>query len=158
MMDKRRIIPVMYIGDNKGGYLDRLYRTGVFWPKQGDIQFLSRDESIKMLRHIDLFRIPTEEEMQARNERTSDPLTDAVENVVAAREEEVDRVNKAKVAKMDLSDALKNEIDAIADKEELLSFAARQPEIAGMSLDRRKTVENLKAEIIETMTLSGTLL
>jgi hypothetical protein len=111
-----------------------------------------------MLRHIDLFRIPTEEEMQARNERTGDPLTDAMENVVAAREEEADRINKAKIAKMDLSDALKSEIDAIADKEELLSFAARQPEVAGMSLDRRKTVENLKAEIIETMTLSGTLL
>lgn len=157
-MDRRRIIPVMYIGDNEGGYLDRLYKTGVFWAKQGDIQFLSRDESIKMLRHIDLFRVPNEDEMKARAENAGDPVADAVENVVAAREEEAEKIRKAKVAKLDLSDALKNEISTITDKEELLSFAARQPEIAGMSLDRRKTVENLKAEIIETMTLSGTLL
>lgn len=158
MMDRRRIIPVMYTGDNEEGYLDRLYKTGVFWAKQGDIQFLSRDESMKMLRHIDLFRVPNEDEMKARAENAGDPVADAVENVVAAREEEAEKISKTKAAKLDLSDALKKEISTITDKEELLSFAARQPEIAGMSLDRRKTVENLKAEIIETMTLSGTLL
>jgi hypothetical protein len=160
MMNEKRVIPIKYIGRNPTGFADRLYETGTVWKCPGDVQFVCHTDSLKLLRHNDMFSILTDEEAKVMLEgkkANSDPLSDAIGDAERAALCERERRERENLSKWDLSDTLRAEINAIVDKEELIAFALRQPETSTRAFDRRKTVENLKAEIIQTMTLSGTL-
>ena len=162
MMNEKKVVPIKYIGRNPTGFSDgTLYGTGTVWKHPGDVQVVCHTDSLKLLKHNDMFALLSEKDanmFMAKMKANSNPIEDAVRDVERAVLYEKEKKERDNSSKWDLSDALRAELDAITDKEALIEFASRQQETATRVFDRRKTVDNLKDEIIEIMTLSGTLL